>query len=83
MEGVSNKIRVVNHITEIVFPSFWGNFVLYETALLLLFLFRCSWMRVNVSIYERAEPMPIAPHSERSRWMLRCFPSLMSVLMSV
>ena len=38
-EDVSNKFRGESQITEIVFSSIWGNFVLNETALLLFFLF--------------------------------------------
>ena len=34
-ENVSNKYRGESQITEIVFSSIWGNFVLNETALLL------------------------------------------------
>ena len=34
-EDVSNKYRGESQITEIVFSSIWGNFVLNETALLL------------------------------------------------
>ena len=41
-EGVSNKFRGENQNTEMIFSSILGNFVLYERALLLLFLFHCA-----------------------------------------
>ena len=78
-EDVSNKFRGENQITEIIFSSIWGTFVLYERALLLLFLLHCCWMRVNVSKYQVHQLITIALHIERSVWMLLCFPKLMSV----
>ena len=77
-EDVSNKFRGENQIREFIF-SIWGTFVLYERALLLLFLLHCCWMRVNVSKYQVHQLITIALHIERSVWMLLCFPKLMSV----
>ena len=77
--GVSNIFRGKNHTTKIVFSSVWGNFVLYERALLLLFLLQCCWMRVNVSKYQIYQLITIALHTERSIWILLCFPKLMFV----
>ena len=71
--GVSNIIRGKNHATKIVFSSIWGNFVLYERALLLLFLLHCCWMRVNVSKYQVHQLILIAFNMERSIWMLFAF----------
>ena len=65
-EDVSNKFRGENQITEIIF-SIWGTFVLYERALLLLFLLHCCWMRVNVSKYQVHQLITIALHIERSQ----------------
>ena len=78
-EDVSNKFGGENRVTEIVFSSIWGVFVLDETALLLLFLLHCCQLRVNVSEYHENQPMPFALNIERSIWMLLCFPKLMSV----
>ena len=78
-EDVSNKFRGENEITEIIFSSIWGNFVLYERALLLLFLLHYCWMRVNVSKCQVHQLITIALHIERSIWMLLCFPKLMFV----
>ena len=65
-EDLSNKFRGENQITEIIFSSIWGNFVLYERALLLLFLLHCCWMRVNLSKYQVHQLITIALHIERS-----------------
>ena len=78
-EDVSNKFRGKNQITEKIFSSICCNFVLYERALLLLFLLHCCWMRVNVSKYQVHQLITIALHIERSIWMLLCFPKLMFV----
>ena len=78
-EDVSNKFRGENQITEMIFSPIWGNFVLYERALLLLFLLHCCWMRVNVSNNQVHQLITIALHIERSIWMLLCFPKLMFV----
>ena len=77
--GGSNIFRGKNHTTKLVFFLDWGNFVLYERALLLPFLLHCCWMRVNVSKYQVHQLITIALHIERSVWMLLCFPKLMSV----
>ena len=78
-EDVSNKFRGENQITEIIFSSIWGTFVLYERALLLLFLLHCCWMRINVSKYQVHQLITIALQIERSIRTLLCFPKLMSV----
>ena len=78
-EDVSNKFRGENQNTEMIFSSIWGNFVLYERALLLLFLLHCCWMRVNVSKYQVHQLITIVLQIERSIWMLLCFPKLMFV----
>ena len=79
ISGVSNMFRGKNDTTKIVFSSTCGNFVLYETALLLLYLLQCCWLRVNDSKYQEDLLMPIASHVERSVWALVCFPKLLSV----
>ena len=79
--GVSNIFRGKNHTTKIVSFLDWGNFVLYERALLLLFLLHCRWMRVNVSKYQVHQPIKIAFQIERSILMLFCVPNLMSVFL--
>ena len=55
--------------------------MLYERALLLLFLLHCCWMRVNVSKYRVHQLITIAFHIERSILMLFCVPNLMSVFL--
>ena len=79
--GVSNIFRGKNRTTKTVFLLDWGNFVLYERALLLLFLLHCCWMRVNVSKYQVHHFITIAFHIERSICMLFCVPILMSVFL--
>ena len=73
--------RGKNHITKIVFflSSIWGNFVLYGTTLLVLFFYRFSWQCIKVSKYQVDEPIPIAPHTERSIWIKLCFSKKLSV----
>ena len=75
----SSEVKIISQ--KLFFSSIWGNFVLYGTALLLLFLFSCSLLRVKVSKYQGDEPMLIALHSDRSIWMLFCVPKLMFVFL--
>ena len=59
-----SEVKIISQ--KLFFSSIWGNFVLYGTALLPLFLFSCSWLRVNVSNYQGYQLIPIALHIERS-----------------
>ena len=79
LEDVSNKYRGESQITEIVFSSIWGNFVLNETALLLFSSFPEAGCVLRCPKYQGNEPMLIVWHNECSEWMLFCFPEIMSV----